>query len=200
VRRVGLNLKRGRSCHSVVVVRGGCEDIVAAEIHDQKFVVADEADAVGSGREFVPVDVECDVGDEVGLISLLNGSGVSAGIDLHGEHQRTAREMHTAGVALLRGCGLALKVDRGGNQCVEISGMQDRVRGAGSGGLWRRLSECFCVFQRQRGDQQESKQTKAGYSHARLFRIVPGMAMLSSWQRWNPLYSGASVFVAITYL
>ena len=100
---------------------------MAAKVHYKEFVVGDEADSVGTGWEFVAVDIECGFSDEVGLVSLLDARGVAAGVDFDGKHVGAAREVDASGVSLLHGCALTLEVDRWGNQRVQISGVQQYV-------------------------------------------------------------------------
>lgn len=60
---------------------GDVEELVGAEVHDYEVVLRYEAYAVGAGGECLVGDVEGDLGDEVGLVGLLDSGGVAGGID-----------------------------------------------------------------------------------------------------------------------
>ena len=65
------------------------KQIVRSDVHDrevQSVLAFYDADAVGAGFQPVPVDFKWNFVDEIGLILLLDSSGVTGVIDQCGQH------------------------------------------------------------------------------------------------------------------
>ena len=64
---------------------------MGADVHNDHPVAGDEAVAIGSGGEGLVAELEGDFGEEAGLVALLDGGGVAAGVDDGGEDEAAPR-------------------------------------------------------------------------------------------------------------
>ena len=103
------------------------EDGVAAEVHDKE-VGADEAKAVGAGRQDVTAELDGDFADEVVLVALLDAGGVAAGVDLDGEEDCAVLEANAARVTVLYGAALAAEEDGSWNELLQFCGREQSGR------------------------------------------------------------------------
>ena len=114
---VGNDLERVGARHAVIANGGGAEEFVACDVHDDDLVVGDEAEAVGSGREGLVSDLQMDFVEEVALVGLLDGGGVTGVVDERHEDEIAAGEADAGGVAALDGSALSFVEDGGGKNC-----------------------------------------------------------------------------------
>jgi hypothetical protein len=132
----GEDLKGVGAGESVVFLEGDVEDVVAADVHNDDVSGGDEAEAVGAGGEGFAVDAEGGLGEEVGLVGLLDGGGVAGGVDECGEDELATGNADAGGVAALDGGGLAAEEDGGRKDGGGLGAVEDAGFGRrGGGGL-----------------------------------------------------------------
>src|SRR3954464_237688 len=101
------NLQRHGASELSVMCGFGGEEVVPADVHHEERVVGDKAEAVGSGCEAMTADFDGGLREEVSLILLLNGTGITGGIDEGGQKESICREAHATGVTSLDGGALS---------------------------------------------------------------------------------------------
>jgi len=114
---------------------GGAKQLVASDIHHGD-VIANEAEAVGAGRKNLVADLEMNLVQEVGLVRLLNGGGVSRRIHQSYKGEVSIAEAYSGRVASLNGSANSLvedglRKDSGGLVAIEDAGFGVCLRACG---------------------------------------------------------------------
>jgi len=68
----GKHLQRHGALHFRVVLRGGLQEVIRAEVHHHKFSAIEETDAVGAGLQGLTGDFERNFVEQISLVFLLD--------------------------------------------------------------------------------------------------------------------------------
>src|SRR5260370_10496593 len=105
----GKHLQRHGALHFRVVLRGGLQDIIRAEVHHHKLSAGDETDAVSPGLQGLTGDFERDLVQQIGLVFLLDCRGIAGVVNHSRENIEIVSEVHATAVAELDRRTLAAK-------------------------------------------------------------------------------------------
>ena len=130
------DLQRSGTGQGGVACGCGGEEFVAAEVESDELISGDEAHAVGAGSEGFAADLDGELGDEVGLVGVLDGGGVAGGVDGGSEEELISilcGELESCGVAGLNAGGPATVEDGCGHDGAGLIAGEE----GGAGGLSR---------------------------------------------------------------
>src|SRR5713226_8152598 len=97
----GKHLQRHGALHFRVVLRGGLQDVIGAEVHHHKLSAGDETDAVSAGLQGLTGDFERNLVEQIGLVFLLESRGVAGAVNHSRENIEIVSEVNAAAVAEL---------------------------------------------------------------------------------------------------
>src|ERR1700687_4541150 len=105
----GKHLQRHGALHFRVVLRGGLQEVIRAEVHHHKFSAVEETEAVGAGLQGLTGDFESNLVEQIGLVFLPDSRGVSGAVNYSRENIEIISEVNATAVAELDRRTLAAK-------------------------------------------------------------------------------------------
>src|SRR5260370_11045991 len=90
---------------------GGRPRIIGRRIQDDEFSAIQGAEAVSPGFQGLTANLESNLVEQVALVFFTNGSGIAGAVNEARQNIKIVSKMHAAGVAKLRGSGLAAEKD-----------------------------------------------------------------------------------------
>src|SRR5260370_11999595 len=97
----GKHLQRHGPLHFRVVLRGGLQDVIGAEVHHHKLSAGNETDAVSAWLQGLTGDVERDLVEQIGLVFLVESRGVAGAVDHSRENIEIISEVNATAVTEL---------------------------------------------------------------------------------------------------
>src|SRR6266851_9302089 len=97
----GNHLQRHGPLHFRVVLRGGLQDVIGAEVHHHKLSAAEETEAVGAGLQGLTGYFQRHLVEQIGLVFLLESRGVAGAVNHSRENIEIISEVNATAVAEL---------------------------------------------------------------------------------------------------
>src|SRR5260370_21184790 len=128
----GTHLQRYGALHFRVVLRGGLQDVIGAEVHHHKLSAGDETDAVSAGLQGLTGDFERNLVQQIGLVFLLESRGVAGAVNHSRENIEIVSEVNATAVAELHRRTLAAEKNAfRENLWRNVGGLEDNLLAGG---------------------------------------------------------------------
>src|SRR5258708_28496449 len=152
----GKHLQRYGALHFRVVLRGGLQDVIGAEVHHHKLSAGDETDAVSAGLQGLTGDFERHLVQQIGLVFLLESRGVAGAVNHSRENIEIVSEVNATAVAELH--RRTLPAEKNAfleNLRRNVGGFEDNLLACG-----RRVDSIFGMELPERGNMNRYLQVK----------------------------------------